>query len=122
MRRRDPVIVGSAARLPAMQGTCRIRYEGSAPLVRELVQILEQEGVTVSIRRFQQRFPGRSIVRIEGTQPASSSTADRGTQYTSDQFDGYCKKNNIRRCTSGRFDPRLVARQRMEIPANSLLP
>lgn len=96
-------MAGSAARLPAVTGTSRIRYEGSAPLVRELVQILEQEGVTVSIRRerppeseyrdtrgmteaiaatlmatgateaveagvhrFRQRFPGRSIVRIEG--------------------------------------------------------
>jgi hypothetical protein len=96
-------MVGSAARLAIMEGTCQIRYEGSAPFVRELVQILEQEGVAVSVRRegppeseyrdtrgmtdavaailtatgateaveagvdrFQQRFPGRSIVRIEG--------------------------------------------------------
>ena len=96
-------MVGGAARLPAMRGTCRIRYEGSGPFVHELVRILEQGGVTVRVRRegpleseyrdtrgmtetvaatlmvtgameavkagverFQQRFPGRSVVRIEG--------------------------------------------------------
>jgi hypothetical protein len=112
-RRPTPVMVGGAARLPTMQGTSRIRYEGSAPFVRELVQILEQEGVTVSIRRerppeseyrdtrgmtetvaatlmatgtaeavkagvdrFQQRFPGRGIVRIEG----EDATADDGSR------------------------------------------
>src|SRR5215207_4599476 len=102
-------MVGSASRLPTMTGTCRIRYEGSAAFVRELLQILEEAGVTVSIRReglpesdyrdtrgmteavaatltatgtteavkagvdrFQQRFPGRSIVRIEGQGPHSA--------------------------------------------------
>jgi hypothetical protein len=86
-----------------MTKTRRITYEGSGPFVRELVQILEAEGVTVTVRRerppeteyrdtrgmteavtatlmatgtteavktgvdrFRQRFPGRSIVRIEG--------------------------------------------------------
>jgi hypothetical protein len=97
------VMVGGAARLPTMQGTRRITYEGSGPFVRELVQILEEQGVTVSVRRegppeseyrdtrgmteavaatlmasgtteaieagvdrFRQRFPGRSLVRMEG--------------------------------------------------------
>ena len=34
-----------------MTETRRITYEGSAPLVRSLVQAMEAEGVTVSLRR-----------------------------------------------------------------------
>lgn len=38
-----------------MTETRRITYQGSAPLVRALVQALEAEGVTVSLRRGGQR-------------------------------------------------------------------
>ena len=50
-RERAPVMVIGPYRLPTMVGTRWITYEGSGPLVRVLVELLEEEGVAVRVRR-----------------------------------------------------------------------